>query len=287
MLPANALPRSSAVPSALSEADRLSVIVTAHNCGPVIRRTLQSVVDAIDWLNVSSETTVATEVVVVDDGSSDQTAEAAAEFAGRYAGWKVVLRERPTNPAFARNLGVRASQGDLLFFLDGDDLFLPMHLAVCRQALADATVDFVKTKVRLAHPVHGDWRLRIENSLAINLCIRRRCHNFCGGFPDDQLFRRIGDELQHELDIFYKLEDTFYNYVLNRVFRGRRLALETVEYCRHRGNSFDRQYEKFCQPFGAVPEYENPDDLLRLRVASALAQHRVERLKATWPPANA
>lgn len=249
-----------------------------------MERTLQSVVDAIAWLEACAETPVAADVVIVDDGSSDQTSDVAAGFARRYAPWKVVSRERPTSPAFARNLGVRSSHGELLFFLDGDDLFLPTHLAVCRQALHDAEVDFVKTKVRLADPMHADWRLRIENSLAINLCIRRRCHDYCGGFPDDHLFRRVGEELKHDLDVFYKLEDTFYNYVLNRVFRSRRLPIETVEYCRHPGNSFDRQYEKFRQPFGAVPEFDNPDDRLRLELCSALARHRAGRLKAHWPP---
>lgn len=259
--------------------DSLSVIITAYNCGSVLKRTLQSAADALAYLRAYASSPVEAEVVIVNDGSTDDTVQVAANYCAQHAGWKVVSREQPTSPSFARNLGVRSSHGELLFFLDGDDLFLPPHLATCRRALENPAVDFVKTKIRVTDPVHPDWRQRMENSLVINLCVRRRCHEFCGGFPDYHLFRREGDQLEPQLDIFYKFEDTFYNDLLGRLFRGIRLDVETVEYCRHPGNSFDRQYEKFCQPYGAFSESRSDEERLRLHLCAALTRYQADRLK--------
>src|SRR5262249_26972988 len=152
---------------------------------------------------------VAAEVVVVDDGSADGTYRTALEFTRGKGSWKVVRRDSPSSPSCARNTGVSHSSGELLFFLDGDDLFLPHDIAECYRALEDRGTDYVKTGVRLAHPVHPDWRPRIEFSIPINLCIRRRCHEFFGGFPDYHLFSRADGRFRHETDIFFKIEDMF------------------------------------------------------------------------------
>ena len=47
-------------------------------------------------------------------------------------------------------------------FLDGDDLYYADHIAVCCSALADPGLDYVKTGMRMADPVHPDWKARIE-----------------------------------------------------------------------------------------------------------------------------
>ncbi len=259
----------------------LSVIITAYNCGAVIARTLQSVADAAAYHRAIAGGCLAPEpeLIVVDDGSNDDTASVVAELARGRPSWKLVCRPSPSSPSCARNMGVREAQGDLLFFLDGDDLYLPTHLAACVQALQDGACDFVKTGVRLADPVHPDWRPRIEHSLVINLALRRHCHERVGGFPDYHLFRRAGDRFEHEADLFYKLEDQFYNALVSRFYRGVGIRQETVVYCRYPGNSFDRQYEKLCRPFGSGPTAE-AEDVPRLRLAQAVIQNRIEQLAA-------
>jgi tetratricopeptide (TPR) repeat protein len=258
-------------------ADSVSVIVTTHDCAPLLSRTLDSLRAALEVF-ARQHPAIPAEVVVVDDGSSDDTPQVAQRHAQSRPGWQLVRRPRPTSPSCARNTGVRHARGSVLFFLDGDDLFLPDHLVACYQALQADGLDFVKSGVRLADPVHPDWRPRIEHSLVLNLCLHRRCHEAVGGFPDWHLFRRDGEEMRHVIDIFLEIEDMFYNSLLADLFRGGSLAEQTVEYCRHPGNFYDRQYEKFRRPYGQHPEGRTEDERFRLRLAEMLTRERLPRL---------
>ena len=64
------------------------------------------------------------EIIVVDDGSPDNTAEVAA----RYDGLLRLIRQRNLGLATARNNGLRASVGDFIVFLDADDRLTPRAL---------------------------------------------------------------------------------------------------------------------------------------------------------------
>src|SRR5687768_9511372 len=72
------------------------------------------------------------EVVVVDDGSTDEPAVALAKYAGRV---RIVRQENRGLPA-ARNAAARAATGDLLAFLDADDVWLPGKTRLQLAALA-------------------------------------------------------------------------------------------------------------------------------------------------------
>ena len=64
------------------------------------------------------------EIIVVDDGSTDATPEVAAGYAPRVS----CLRQDNRGAASAKNRGVSASRGELIAFLDADDLWLPGKL---------------------------------------------------------------------------------------------------------------------------------------------------------------
>jgi tetratricopeptide (TPR) repeat protein len=262
----------------------VSVIVTAHNCARYLPRTLASVVTALDVLHRQcGPSNPGAEVVIVDDGSTDDTPRIVHDFAASHSGRRAVRRPRPTSPSAARNAGVRAANGNILFFLDGDDLFLPDHLAGCCRVLTD-DFDFVKTGVRLADPVHPDWTKRIAHSLVLNLAVRRSIHDAVGGFPDDHLFRREGDELRHDVDLFFKIEDMFYNRLVGRAGRGVVLNAETVEYCRHPGNSYDRQLDKFRRPYAPHSNTSSEDEQYRLRLAEIIIGRRLATLTPVSGP---
>jgi glycosyltransferase involved in cell wall biosynthesis len=258
-----------------------SVIVTAHNNAAVIARTLHSVEAAVAFHQAQTPSfpPAGAEVVVVDDGSTDATPQVILEATHGKLIYKFIRRDRPSSPSCARNVGAAAATGELLFFLDGDDLFLPAHIHTCCWALEDPAAAFVKTGVRLADPVHPDWKIRITHSVVINLCLRRHCHVAVGGFPDFHLFTRQGDAFTPALDIFYKIEDMYYNELVCSLFKGVGVATETVEHMRYPGNTFDRQYAKFCRPFGDYPEELTADQRFRLQLAEVIFRHQVETLK--------
>lgn len=64
------------------------------------------------------------EVIVIDDGSTDNSAEIASSFDSTVS----VIRQQNQGPAAARNRGIEASSGEFIAFLDADDLWLPEKL---------------------------------------------------------------------------------------------------------------------------------------------------------------
>jgi glycosyltransferase involved in cell wall biosynthesis len=79
----------------------------------------QYLAEAIESLRAQSRPI--DEIIVVDDGSTDDSAEIAAGFGPPV----VVIRQKNAGQSAARNHGVHASHGDLLSFLDADDLIHP------------------------------------------------------------------------------------------------------------------------------------------------------------------
>ncbi|GAA0395390.1 hypothetical protein GCM10009530_53650 [Microbispora corallina] len=95
---------------------RISVIVPIYDVEPYLAACLRSVA-VQTWQDL--------EVVMVDDGSPDASAEIAAGFAARDDRFRLVRRDNGGLGA-ARNTGIRYATGDFLMFLDSDDL-LPVH----------------------------------------------------------------------------------------------------------------------------------------------------------------
>jgi glycosyltransferase involved in cell wall biosynthesis len=94
----------------------VTTIVTFYNQGRFVRDTLESVL-AQDYPRH--------EVIAVDDGSTDDTPQACAAFGDRI----LYHRQRNAGVSAARNAGTRLASGDLLAFMDGDDLWLPAKIA--------------------------------------------------------------------------------------------------------------------------------------------------------------
>ena len=96
---------------------RISAVIPTRDRRTLVRAAVESAL---------AQDPAPLEVVVVDDGSHDGTADALAEAFGDAVR---VVRARGNGAAAARNLGAREARGDWVAFLDDDDVWLPGHLA--------------------------------------------------------------------------------------------------------------------------------------------------------------
>ena len=96
----------------------VSVVIPTHNRSRLLQQTLSSVRAQVD---------VDFEIIVVDDGSSDDT----CAIVGSVGDSRIrVLRESPSRGvSLARNRGIAAAVGEWIAFLDDDDLWSPVKLA--------------------------------------------------------------------------------------------------------------------------------------------------------------
>jgi glycosyltransferase involved in cell wall biosynthesis len=121
----------------------ISIIVPAHNEEALLGGTLRALGRAAANLGEDCE------IVVVDDGSTDRTAEIAATLGAR------VVRVDVRHIAAARNAGARAAVGDVFVFVDADTLVPPAVLAQAVAAMRDGAVGGGST-VRMASG-HAWW----------------------------------------------------------------------------------------------------------------------------------
>src|SRR6266404_3545490 len=88
----------------------VSILIPAYNAEPWMADTIQSALGQT-WPNK--------EIIVVDDGSSDQTLSVARQFASKSVS---VVTQENLGAAAARNRAIALSQGDYIQWLDADDL---------------------------------------------------------------------------------------------------------------------------------------------------------------------
>jgi len=102
---------------------RFSVVIPAYNAAWIIADCLRAVFQSAftDF-----------EVIVVDDGSTDETAEIARRFP-----CTVLAAPAQSGPATARNIGAAAASGDILVFIDSDVLIKPESLSAIDSAFRD------------------------------------------------------------------------------------------------------------------------------------------------------
>jgi len=107
----------------------VSVIVPMHNAGRHLRQCLDSVL---------AQVLTDFELIVVDDGSTDDSAQIAAGYASQDARVRVIAGPAVGSAGAARNAGLDVARGEWLSFLDADDFFDPELLsALYRRASAD------------------------------------------------------------------------------------------------------------------------------------------------------
>ena len=104
----------------MSGAPVVSVVIPAYNAADFIGRTLDS---------VRAQTFTGHETVVVDDGSTDATADVVRAYLSRHGMRGQLIGQQNRGIAAARNTGMRAAEGTYIALLDHDDLWYPDKLS--------------------------------------------------------------------------------------------------------------------------------------------------------------
>jgi biofilm PGA synthesis N-glycosyltransferase PgaC len=130
----------------------VSIIVPAYNEGKVIASALRSLL-RLDYARF--------EVIVVDDGSTDDTFERASEFKGDYGGRTVrVVRKSNGGKASALNLGISLARYPFVLCMDGDSALDADTLTAAMHHFCDPTVGAVAGNVKVANRANLWTRLQ-------------------------------------------------------------------------------------------------------------------------------
>lgn len=125
----------------------VTVIIPAYNCESYIEETLRSVMEQTER-NI--------EIIVVDDGSTDNTPTILQSLALKDDRIKVCSRLNSGKPSIARNTGLRNAKGKFICFLDGDDLYHPEKIEKGLKVFSDyPEIDVVFHNVKFLTQ-HGD-----------------------------------------------------------------------------------------------------------------------------------
>jgi len=138
-----------------SKKPEVSVIIPTHNRAWVLKEAIDSVL-AQDFKDF--------ELIVIDDGSTDDT----RQILDSYARDLIVLRQSNRGVSAARNVGIEAAAGHLIAFLDSDDLWLPQKLS--------AQVNFFNSNPDAV--INQTEEIWIRNGVRVNP--KDRHHKFSG-----------------------------------------------------------------------------------------------------------
>ena len=164
----------------------ISVIVPLYNAAPYIEETLESIV---------ASTYRPIEVVVVDDGSTDESLRVAQGFAKRHAE-VCVLHQPNAGVSAARNHAICEAQGEWILPVDADDKISPTYIEHAVEQIAD-DVRVIGCRAYFFGEKQGEWdlpkytpeRLAMRNMIHISSLFRKEDFLRVGGFCEQEIYR--------------------------------------------------------------------------------------------------
>ncbi len=103
---------------------KISAVIPAYNAKAVVGRAIESVL---------AQSRPADEIIVVDDGSTDATADTVRAFGEKV----IIIRRENGGASAARNAGIERASGDWIAFLDADDEWTPDRLGLQERFLTE------------------------------------------------------------------------------------------------------------------------------------------------------
>ena len=249
----------------------LAVAIACHNNAAEVGAAIESVL---------SQLPPPAEIVVCDDGSTDDSPAVLAGYGRRI---RVVRHERARGEAAAKNAALAAATTEVVVFLDADDEFLPGRLAAIEAVFAERPdVDIVTTDAYVVHgdrvlgrwygpthPLPGDDQraaLLSRNPVFGHAAVRRAAFLRAGGFDES---------IRHSTD---------WDLWVRMVLAGSRIVVvdqPLARYYLHGGNSSANRVAMLASTVAMLHRVAERDDVTEVERAVALgtAEHR-ERLLA-------
>ena len=162
----------------------ISVVIPAYNAAAFVSKAIESAL---------AQTLRPLEIIVVDDGSTDDTAAVASHYPVR------VIRRPNGGPGTARNYAAARASGEWLAFLDADDLWLPEKLAKQANFARAERVGIIHCRDRSHWSAAPDVELTFEtiwrkNPIVLSTSlVRRVAFEAVGGFSEDRTLDPVAD----------------------------------------------------------------------------------------------
>lgn len=183
---------------------KISIIVPVYNVETFV----------MDCLNSVSDLNLDYEIVVVNDGSKDDSLRKVTEFASSYEGDIKVINKENGGLSSARNAGIAAASGDYIFFLDSDDYIDKMQFeSFAHDAMCDGVdIGFANCTClrhgRIVSNVESEYRRKVaikRNDVVDGLTYGDRffdtCHNY---FNVEACFLLVNKTLLDSNHIWFK-----------------------------------------------------------------------------------
>ncbi len=226
--------------------DLVSVVVPVYNVEKFLDRCVKSIVE---------QTYGILEIILVDDGSKDISAEICDKWAQKDVRITVIHKDN-AGAGFARNSGIDSANGKYILFVDSDDYIAPQTVEKCVAELEKTKADFVMFgrfnvdgEGNITEMPMVDSQLFFEGDQVMNDILpglftyeRGSGISTCCKMYDLELIKSTGIRYRSEREILS--EDAFFNLELFRYIKTVAIIPESFYYYYKNENSLSRSYRK-------------------------------------------
>ena len=192
----------------------VSVIVPIYNAAPYLQETLDSIM---------ASTYRPIEVVMVDDGSKDNSLRITQDFCAHHPECVVIAQENQ-GVSVARNNAIRAAKGTYILPVDADDTIADTFIQKAVEVIENSNdIRVVGCRCRMFGAVDKEWKLpkfshsllARKNMIPATALYRKADWERCGGYCEEEIYREDWDFWLSMMELggsFYKLDEILFNY---------------------------------------------------------------------------
>lgn len=227
----------------------ISVIIPIYNIEKYLGECLDSII---------KQSYIPDEVILIDDGSTDNSGEICNNYVNKYSCFKVIHRKN-RGVSSARNLGINIAKGDYILFVDGDDILSPYYIEKLLKGIQQSDNDlaicgFSKNKADI---IFEDINLdQSYTSTAVDMIIELISGNKCDGYLWNKIWKKcIIDKYNIEFDEDLKIfEDLKFCYDYFKYCKNILVLESVLYYYRQRDNSAVKVFDegKRLQQYKAI-----------------------------------